>query len=118
MYEYKAIVTKIYDGDTITVDIDLGFGVWLKKQSIRLSGIDTPEIRGGEREDGLIARDILREWIPLGTEILLVTEKDKTGKYGRYLGEIYPNDLVNMSDLFGISYNQRLLNEGLAEPYK
>ena len=122
MYKYKAIVRKIYDGDTITVDIDLGFGIWKKKQSIRLSGINTPEIRGEERETGLIVRDILREWIPLGTEILLITEKDKTGKYGRYLGEIYSigNHDRKMIDVDGslLSYNQRLLNEGLAESYK
>ena len=50
MYEYRAFVTKVYDGDTITVDIDLGFGVQLKKQSIRLSGINAPEVRGPSRK--------------------------------------------------------------------
>ena len=45
MYEYKATVTKVYDGDTITVDFDLGFGIILKKQTIRLFGINTPEVR-------------------------------------------------------------------------
>lgn len=111
MYNYKAIVTKIYDGDTITLDIDLGFGIWKKKQSIRLARIDAAEIRGEERPQGLIVRDTLREWIPLGTEIHLETVKDRTGKYGRYIGEIYP---IGES----LSYNQRLLNENLVEPYE
>ena len=120
MYQYKAIVTKIYDGDTITIDIDLGFGIWKKKQSIRLSGIDAPEIRGKEREDGLIVRDTLRKWIPLGSEVLIVTEKDRTGKYGRYLAEVYPTGEFMAVDFLDslLSYNQRLLNEGLVEPYK
>lgn len=118
MYEYRAKVVKVYDGDTITVDIDLGFGVWLKKQSIRLLGIDTPEIRGDERPDGLIVRDILREWI-LYKEIIVITKKDSKGKYGRWLGEIYPIDyLKKESDDSIISYNQKLLNEGFAEPYE
>ena len=44
MYEYRCNVVHIVDGDTVDVDIDLGFGVWMKKQRIRLSGIDAPEI--------------------------------------------------------------------------
>jgi len=117
MYEYRAKVVKVYDGDTITVDIDLGFGIWVKGQSIRLLGIDTPEIRGEERPDGLIARDKLREWI-MDKEILLVTKKDSKGKYGRWLGEIYPYGefMDNLTE--DISYNQRLLDEGYAEPYE
>lgn len=113
MYEYKARVIKVYDGDTVTVDIDLGFGVWLKKQSIRLSGIDTPELRGDERPDGLIAKKTLSNWI-LNTDVLLVTSKDSKGKYGRWLCEIFPLNRTNET----LSFNQRLLNEGLAEDYK
>ena len=111
MYKYRAIVTKIYDGDTITVDIDLGFGVWLFKQSIRLARIDTPEIRGEEREDGLRVRDTFREWLPIYSEVYLVTNKDKSGKYGRWIAEVYPySDLMNDPDI-NTSYNSRLLLE-------
>lgn len=118
MYTYKAFVTKVYDGDTITVDIDLGFGVWLKNQTIRLLGINTPEIRGEERPDGLITRNVLSEWIS-NKEVIISTEKDSKGKYGRWLGEIYPSGQFMCNDLDGIeSYNQRLLNEGYAEPYE
>ena len=108
MFEYRAIVTKVYDGDTITVDIDLGFGIWVKKQKLRLYGIDTPEVRGKEREAGLRSRDALREKI-LGKEIKIKTQKDKKGKYGRWLATIYGD-----SDE---SINEWLLNENYAKPY-
>tara|TARA_B100000131_G_C17637060_1_gene418418 strand:+ start:175 stop:498 length:324 start_codon:yes stop_codon:yes gene_type:complete len=105
MYEYEAIVTSVYDGDTITVDIDLGFDVILKKQKIRLLGIDTPEVRGSERTDGLISRDALRKKI-LGEQVVIKTEK--RGKYGRWLGTIY---------IESTNINQWLINEGYAVEY-
>ncbi len=88
LYSYKAIVVDVYDGDTITVDIDLGMGIWLKKQKIRLADINTPEIRGKEREEGLKVRDWLRNKI-LNKEIILETIKDTKGKYGRWLGKVW-----------------------------
>jgi len=118
MYEYRAIVTKIYDADTITVDLDLGFGIWLFKQSIRLARIQAPEIRGEERPQGLIARDALRSWCPLGSEVIIKTSKDKKGRYGRWLGEVYPYGEFMSDDLSSnLSYNQRLLNENYATLY-
>ena len=60
---YAAHVDKVYDGDTITCSIDLGFGIKMNKQKIRLFGINTPEVRGSEREQGLVSRDRLRERI-------------------------------------------------------
>ena len=61
MHEYRAYVRKVYDGDTVTVDIDLGFDIILHKQKIRLLRINAPEVRGIERELGLKSRDALRE---------------------------------------------------------
>ncbi|MEZ4746097.1 MAG: thermonuclease family protein [Calditrichia bacterium] len=87
-YHYQAIVTSVYDGDTCTVDIDLGFSMWIKGEKLRLFRINAPEIRGAEREKGLVSRDFLRELID-GKEILVETIKDKKGKYGRYLAEIW-----------------------------
>ena len=104
-YCYKAFVTKCYDGDTITCDIEVGFGIVLRKQKIRLFGINTPEVRGEEKEQGYISRDFLRNKI-LEKDILLYTIKDKKGKYGRMLGIIYFND-VNM--------NKLLVDEDLAK---
>ena len=108
MYEYSAKVVKVYDGDTITVDVDLGFGVWMHKQKIRLVGINTPEVRGEEREEGLKSRDWLREQI-LDELITLRTAKDRKGKYGRWLGAVIFN---------GTNINQELISLGLAERWK
>ncbi len=108
MYEYKATVTKVYDGDTITVDFDLGFGIVLKKQTIRLFGINTPEVRGSEKADGIISRDALRQRI-LGKQVIIKTSKDKKGKYGRWLGEVFVADE---------NINQWLISEGYAKEYK
>ena len=108
MYEYKATVTKVYDGDTITVDFDLGFGIILKKQTIRLFGINTPEVRGAEKADGIISRDALRQRI-LGKQVIIKTSKDKKGKYGRWLGEVFVADE---------NINQWLISEGYAKEYK
>jgi len=87
MYEYRAVVVSVYDGDTIKVDIDLGFGIWKKNETIRLWGIDAPEVRGEERKAGLKARAGLRRLI-LGGDVVIQTEKDKKGKYGRYIGRV------------------------------
>jgi len=114
MYEYKAKVISVYDADTMRVDIDLGFGVWLKNQSIRWLGIDAWEVRGEEREDGLVARDRVRELI-LDQEVILKTYKDNKGKYGRWLAEVYTIDKVDLE--WNNSVNQQLINEGHAIPY-
>ena len=109
MYTYKAICTKVYDGDTITVDIDLGYDTWIKKQKVRLYGINTPEIRGvspEEKKEGFKARDRVKELI-LDKEITIITHQDKKGKYGRWLGEIKTAE--------GLNVNQALVEEGLAE---
>ena len=111
LYSYKAFVTGVYDGDSITVDIDLGFFMKMCNQKIRLYGIDTPEIRGEERPDGLVARNRLRELI-LNKEVIIKTYKDKAGKYGRWLGTIYLNDEGTWTNI-----NQQLLAEGLATIY-
>lgn len=101
LYNYKAFVTAVYDGDTCTVDIDLGLHCWVKNEKIRLARINAPELRGSEREQGLESRDYLRKLI-LNKEVLLQTIKDKKEKYGRYLGEIWIDSgskQVNVNDL-------------------
>lgn len=105
LYTYKARITSVYDGDTVTADVDLGFRVWVRGEKLRLARIDAPEVRGSERPLGLISRDWLREKI-LGKDVLIRTIKDKRGKYGRYLVEIF---------LDGRNINDWLVEEGLAE---
>jgi len=108
MYVYRALVRKVYDGDTITVDIDLGFDMILRNQKIRLLGINTPEVRGKEREAGLASRNALRERI--GNKwIIIKTQQDKKGKYGRWLGTLFIEEE---------NVNEWLIKEGLAEVYK
>ena len=105
MYEYRAKVVKVYDGDTITVDLDLGFDITAKKTKLRLANIDAPELRGEDRPAGIASRDRLRELI-LGKNVRVKTFKDKKGKYGRYIAVVYhPN---------GRNINQQLVSEGHA----
>lgn len=88
LYFYKAKVVSVYDGDTCRLDIDLGLSTWVRKEPIRLYGIDAPELRGDERPQGLLARDYLRSLIG-DKELFVQTIKDKKGKYGRYLGILW-----------------------------
>lgn len=95
MYEYKALINRVVDGDTVDVDIDLGFGVWLHDERVRIMGIDTPESRTRdlvEKAFGLASKARLKELIPEGTVQTLKTEVDKDGedakgKFGRILGD-------------------------------
>ena len=92
MYEYRVKIVKIVDGDTVDVDIDLGFGVWLKKERIRMFGIDTPESRTrdlDEKKYGLMAKDYITRLLDDEGGIVLKTHKDAEGKYGRILGELW-----------------------------
>jgi len=92
MYEYRCKVVKIIDGDTVDVDIDLGFGVWLKKERIRLYGIDTPESRTRDLEEkkyGFAAKEFLTKMLDDDGGIILKTQKDAEGKFGRILGELW-----------------------------
>lgn len=89
LYHYKARVVSVYDGDTVTLDIDHGRRHWQKNVKCRLYGIDTPEVRGEERLQGLVVRDWLRNRLPSGTEVIIKTHRDKTGKYGRDLVTIF-----------------------------
>lgn len=92
MFEYNAIVTRVIDGDTLEVDIDLGFKTILQKEKLRLLDIDTPELRSKnllEREHAQEAKTYVENLLPRGTAIRVRTEKDKKGKYGRYLAWVY-----------------------------
>ncbi len=101
MHEYKTKIKRIVDGDTVDVDIDLGFGIVLAKQRIRLYGIDTPESRTRDKEEkfyGKLAGQFLKDQCKKGSCITLRTHLDMKGKYGRILGEIIIDD-VNINQL-------------------
>ena len=114
MYEYKAKVTKVVDGDTVDALIDCGFSIF-SHQRIRLLGINAPESRTRDKEEkkrGLAAKARLKELIREGRgEITVKTFMDKKGKYGRLLGVLY-NLEVNET-----TYNDILVVEGHAEVY-
>jgi len=88
LYHYRARVTEVYDGDTCTVEIDLGLSTWIRGEKIRLNRINAPEMRGADKPNGEKARDFLRSLV-LNNEVLLQTIKDTREKYGRYLGELW-----------------------------
>ena len=101
MYEYKCNIVRIVDGDTVDVDIDLGFGVWMRKQRIRMYGIDTPESRTSDKVEkvyGKAATEFLTKWTNAG-DLTLKTFKDGKGKYGRILGELWYGGEHNINQL-------------------
>jgi len=115
MYEYRCTVVKIIDGDTVDVDIDLGFGIWMRKERIRLLGIDTPESRTRDKEEkkyGLAAKKYLTEMLNDEGGIVLKTKKDAEGKFGRILGELW-----RTTDYADKSINQYLVDEHHAVQY-
>ena len=106
MYRYKVYVTKIVDGDTVDVDIDLGFGMIYKKQRVRMMGIDTPESRTRDLEEKFYGKASKANLVKIleGKEVQLVSH-DK-GKFGRILGELFIGD----SNFSVNRKNNRLIN--------
>lgn len=107
-YVYDVQVVSVYDGDTLNVDIDLGFSIWIKDKSLRLYGLDAPEVRGATRDQGIVVRNWLRQKIEQGETVLIESISDQPDKYGRYLAILY---------IDGVNINQQMLDEGLARPY-
>jgi micrococcal nuclease len=113
LYNYKARVTGVYDGDTCTVDIDLGLHTWIHEEKLRLHRIDAPEVRGIERPAGLAARDFLQSLI-LGKEVHLETIKDQEEKYGRYLAEIFVQQTTPEGGEIWVNVNDLMVQNGHA----
>lgn len=107
-YVYDVDVVSVYDGDTLNVDIDLGFSIWIRDKSLRLYGIDAPEVKGATRDQGIVVRNWLRQKIEQSQTILIESISDQPDKYGRYLAILY---------IDGININQLMIDEGLARPY-
>tara|TARA_B100000902_G_scaffold397199_1_gene460268 strand:- start:25 stop:456 length:432 start_codon:yes stop_codon:yes gene_type:complete len=119
MFEYNAKILRIVDGDTVDVDIDLGFGVWIHKERVRMEGIDTPESRTKDLEEkkfGLLSKEYVKGFLPIGKIVKLICKSyDSKGKFGRILGdfEIYNSrkdcttSLVKtmIEEGYGVEYN-------------
>ena len=120
MYEYRATIVKVVDGDTVDVDIDLGFGIVLSDERVRVMGIDTPESRTRdkvEKKFGLAAKARLKQL--LGKTCTLKTQinksgEDMKGKFGRILGDfdVYDNKTDSWQPVTKV-----LVSEGHAVPY-
>jgi len=110
-YVYRATVKKIVDGDTIDVLIDVGFGIYVTKR-LRFLLIDTWEVRGVEKEQGIIATERLTELINDAEKVYIQTIMDAEGKYGRVLAWIW----TEKQDLL-LSVNEVLLDEGHGTVY-
>jgi len=93
--EYDVVLLKCVDGDTVDVDIDLGFGVWLKDERVRIMGIDTPESRTSDKVEklfGTAAKNRLKELLEHGGKLITTEDKsgeDMKGKFGRILGDFW-----------------------------
>ena len=115
MYEYKCNIIKIVDGDTVDVDLDLGFGVWLRDERVRIMGIDTPESRTSDKMEkifGLAAKERLSSL--LGVDAVLLSQvkgngENMKGKFGRILGDF--------KTINGDTVTEILMNEGHAVAY-
>lgn len=88
LWWYNVRVCSVYDADTITVDVDLGWHVKATSEKIRLARINAYEVRGPERVKGIAGRDWLREQLE-GQSVVINTFKDFKGKYGRMVADVY-----------------------------
>ena len=103
--EYDVVLLKCVDGDTVDVDIDLGFGVWLKDERVRIMGIDTPESRTSDKVEkvfGLAAKERLQQLLSEGGKLITTENKngeDMKGKFGRILGDFRSPDGRLVTDI-------------------
>ena len=107
-YWYRCKPVRVIDGDTVVLNVDLGFDIWMERVC-RLRGIDAPEVRGLERPEGQKSKASL-DWILSEGDHshFMKCYKDRTGKYGRYIIDLYQD---------GHSINEIMVNEGYAERY-
>ena len=89
MYKYRVEVTRVVDGDTVDVDIDLGFGMTYKKQRVRMMGIDTPESRTRDLEEKFYGLESKKYLVDLLDGAIVTLVSHDKGKFGRILGELF-----------------------------
>ena len=112
-YEYNVTIAKVVDGDTVDVDIDLGFGMVYKKQRVRMLGIDTPESRTRdlvEKKFGKASKKHLKGLLEEAESITLISH-DK-GKFGRILGELFVH-----TEETRVNVNEKMIADHHAVPY-
>lgn len=114
MYQYKAKILKVVDGDTVEIDLDLGFNIVLSNQRVRMAGVDTPESRTANAEEkvrGQLSKKKLAEKLPVGSWVKIETLRADSNddKFGRILGVFILDD--------GTKVNQWLIDNNYAVPY-
>ena len=115
MYQYKCKIIKVLDGDTVDIDLDLGFKIILANQRVRMAGVDTPESRTTiveEKVRGQLSKKKLAEKLPVGSWQIIETQKPDSNddKFGRILGVFILED--------GTRVNDWLIQNNYAVPYK
>ena len=115
MYQYKCKINKVLDGDTVDIDLDLGFNIVLVNQRVRMAGVDTPESRTTNKEEktrGLLSKKKLAEKLPIGSWQIIETQRSDNNddKFGRILGVFILED--------GTKVNDWLIQNNYAVPYK
>lgn len=114
MFQYRAKILKVLDGDTVQIDLDLGFNIVLANQKVRLAGIDTPESRTANTEEkprGILSKKKLQEKLPVGSYAMIETMKPDSNddKFGRILGVFITED--------GTRVNQWMIDNNYAVLY-
>lgn len=115
-YEYKAKFKKVIDGDTLILDIDLGFNIVLSNQTVRLIGIDTPESRSKDKIEkifGILSKKAVEEFMKAEDKLIIQTvfNDDNEDKFGRILGKIITSSKVCLNDWL-IDHNYAVLYKG------
>ena len=115
MYQYKAKILKVLDGDTVDIDLDLGFNIVLSNQRVRMAGIDTPESRTTDKEEkirGNLSKKKLAEKLPIGSYVKIETQRSDNNddKFGRILAIFILED--------GTSLNQWMIDNNYAVLYQ
>jgi len=126
MYEYKATVKRVIDGDSLVLDIDLGFYMFMNETKIRLYGLDTPEMNSDDpllRLQAVLATRYLYDNLPVGSKVTIKTVLDKREKYGRLLATITTQDGFNVNDgllenKLAINYKNLTRDEQIAKHYE
>lgn len=126
MYEYKATVKRIIDGDSLVLDIDLGFYMFMNETKIRLYGLDTPEMNSEDpllRLQAVLATRYLFDNLKIGEKVTIKTVLDKREKYGRLLATIITNDGLNINEgliqnKLAVSYHNLTRDEQIQKHYE
>jgi micrococcal nuclease len=112
IFEYSARATRVVDGDTVWLDVDLGFGIHTNSD-FRLYGINTPEVIGATRTAGLASKAELERLLTLGSLRIETHKADESDKYGRWLANLY----VKQKDGTELNINDLLVKGSFAKPY-